>query len=614
MLQKFTIGKVGTLGLLKDVEASMTPLEGWTDARNVRFLLEKTKKSWGTSTYDAATTVPPYWMFYAKPALQKFFVYAGLAKLYAFDETGVEANITRVAGDYTGSAGDVWLGNIFNGYLILTNGIDLPQSWVPDVSTPALAVKLANWDDNHRAKVIRPFLNFLVALDITKSGTRFPFLIKWSHSSATGLPSSWDETDASVDAGEKDLGETSDILIDCLPLGFTNIIYKEFSTWGMRFTGGTHKFAFQPIFRDSGILAPNCFAQLGNKHFVVTKEDIIVHDGVRFDSVAEKKIRREFFDNLDPGAATGSFVLKLETDDEIWVFGPTLGSTVIERALVWNWKFNTWTIQDVSSLTGGVVAAASTSRVGQSWDAESTLTWGAGFSGADVGDLLTLEPNHGHANDDIVEVGAGTGFTLPVGLAASTTYHIINYSSDTCQLSLSSGGAAVVITADGDGVIALLGTLEKDLVWDDPSLLTNEEKIFFSAAGASKIYRLDRTLLQDSGVSYRSYIERTGIAVASKAPITGAPIINKDIVKKLLAVWPQINAAAGTEIDIYVAGIMELSDTYVWQGPYTFTVGTTVKIDAPVTGRFLGVRFEETNNVDWSLQGYTLELSTQGQL
>lgn len=61
---------------------------------------------------------------------------------------------------------------------------------------------------------------------------------------------------------------------------------------------------------------------------------------------------------------------------------------------------------------------------------------------------------HGLANGTKVRVWSA-GPTLPAGLAAYTTYYIISTATDTFQLSATSGGSAVNVTADGGGLIAV---------------------------------------------------------------------------------------------------------------------------------------------------------------
>jgi hypothetical protein len=63
----------------------------------------------------------------------------------------------------------------------------------------------------------------------------------------------------------------------------------------------------------------------------------------------------------------------------------------------------------------------------------------------DTGDLFTAA-SHGLANGDNVHV---EGATLPGGLAAGTLYFVVGVSGATFQLSATSGGSAVAITADG---------------------------------------------------------------------------------------------------------------------------------------------------------------------
>lgn len=55
---------------------------------------------------------------------------------------------------------------------------------------------------------------------------------------------------------------------------------------------------------------------------------------------------------------------------------------------------------------------------------------------------------HGRSNDDRVQMGG----TLPSELNNETFYYIVNATTDTYQLSLTSGGAAVTFTTDGSSV------------------------------------------------------------------------------------------------------------------------------------------------------------------
>ena len=104
----------------------------------------------------------------ASPTIN-FWLYTSLNKAAVFDGR-VHTDITRViGGDYTASETRQWNGTILSGIAIVNNGVDVPQYW----ATASIATKLANlpnWDPNVRAKVIRAFGPFLVAIDLIISG------------------------------------------------------------------------------------------------------------------------------------------------------------------------------------------------------------------------------------------------------------------------------------------------------------------------------------------------------------------------------------------------------------------------------------------------------------
>ena len=77
------------------------------------------------------------------------------------------------------------------------------------------------------------------------------------------------------------------------------------------------------------------------------------------------------------------------------------------------------------------------------------LNTGVNFT-ADAGTDIITSAGHGRSTGDIIEV-TNSGGALPGGLAADTKYYIINPTTDTFQVSLTSGGSAVDITGAGTG-------------------------------------------------------------------------------------------------------------------------------------------------------------------
>lgn len=79
---------------------------------------------------------------------------------------------------------------------------------------------------------------------------------------------------------------------------------------------------------------------------------------------------------------------------------------------------------------------------------------------ADAGDVTAntfTSPAHGMANDQRVRlVAVPGGATLPTGVSEDTTYWVVGTATDTFQLSLTQGGAAIDITAVGRGMLVRL--------------------------------------------------------------------------------------------------------------------------------------------------------------
>ncbi len=74
--------------------------------------------------------------------------------------------------------------------------------------------------------------------------------------------------------------------------------------------------------------------------------------------------------------------------------------------------------------------------------------------GEAVGDLLHSE-SHGLVNDNIITLRAIIGNALPAGLTADIKYFVVGVAGSDFQVSLTQGGAAVTITADGITQFAL---------------------------------------------------------------------------------------------------------------------------------------------------------------
>jgi hypothetical protein len=353
-MPKSIIANMNQVGLVKDLAVHQVPSNGFTDAANVRVRNSSVQKVKGYKDLFGTLTDTPYAVFSVVDLNgDPWWVWASETDLFTVDDSYNLREVTNTTADYTASYtnGDKWQGFDFSGIFVANNGADLPQMLTSLDSTPTKFTDLSTWPTNTTCKVLRPFREYMVALDITKtvSGTdyRYPYMVKWSHPADPGtVPASWDETDNTKDAGELDLPDGGAV-IDCLPLGDVNVIYSETATHIMRYVGGQFVFAFDKVFNDSGILARDCAVEFEGKHLVVTKGDVIVHNGSTYQSVIDKKLKDYFFYSIDPDFYTRTFVVADHAEKEVWVCFPYTGNEWPNKALIYNWLSGTWGIRDL---------------------------------------------------------------------------------------------------------------------------------------------------------------------------------------------------------------------------------------------------------------------------
>lgn len=499
---------VGQYGAVLDLPSYELPINAWSRAENMRFKDGMAERFKGQSKIFDTPSVTPYHLEPYQVADKRYWVHCGNTSVFADDGT-TRADITLSG--LTSSTS--WNGGVLHGVLTLNNGVDQPMFWGGNVAND-LAV-LTGWNANWRAKVVRPFKNYLVALDVTKTGTRYENMVKWSHVADPGaIPTSWDETDTTKDAGEQDLSEEASAMVDCLPLGDVNIIYKERAMFAQQFVGYPYIFRFQRLPGDVGMLAQNCAVNTPIGHVVLVPGDVIAHNGQGPTSIANAQVRRWIFNNIDSTSYKNAFVTANPARNEVWICYPEVGQTNCTIAAVYNWIDKTWGLRDLPNVTSGAYGQINYTA-SNSW-AAATGSW----------------------ND------------------ASTRWNQDEFSP-------------------ADARLLIAGT--------NPSISLVD-------AGATF-----------EGTAFTSVLERTGISLDDPQSI-----------KTIRSIYPRIDAANGTLVQVEVGGSMNAEDAPQWSAPSVYTVGTTNKVDSFATGRFLSVRFTALDNQPWRLKSYDLDVIQQG--
>lgn len=389
-----------------------------TGGANMRYRAGYAERFRGMGAVYTTPLVAPYHIAHYTVGTSRFVVYAGLQKTYADDGT-TQTDITNA--NNTGAIDNRYTGGIFNGIYVQNNGVDIPQYW--GGNTANNLANLTAWPAGHTCGFLRPFKNYLVAGDITRGGVRERGTVLWSHLADPGtIPTSWDIADATKDAGDVSLSETNGTLIDCLPLGDMNVIYKDDALHYQQPVQSSAIFRFGRLPGDTGLLARGCVVAYPGGHVYLTPGfDLVTHSGQGPQSVIDGKMRTWLKNNVNATYATRSFLASNPATNEILLCFPADSAQTCSKALVWNWKDNTFGVRDLSSVTygstGQVTLADSDAWSGDSgaWSADIT-TWGESDYAPNTPRLIFTRTTPGLAMFDATGSDFGTGFTSSLEL------------------------------------------------------------------------------------------------------------------------------------------------------------------------------------------------------
>ena len=664
------IDKVGEVGIVKETSPWQLPPNVWSDGNNIKTEESSIKKTPGYSEVMATCPIAPYHILQLTLGIPEFWIVAGLAAIYVYDNTssstllnggindsvttvtvdsttGFESvgtitigtenisytgktattfttcsrgadstspddhsddatvtraskwyNITRSSGAYSATADENWTSTIIGGVLVMTNNYDKPQYWALTGGVPlssTLMQDLSNWpsltlldgaitttdgtddidvdstedfptsgtftvdsediaytgkdattftgisraqnsttgathSDNAPAfvsvyaKSIRAFRSFLVALNVQRGGVDYPRIVKWStEAGIQGVPSSWNETTSTVDAGEFELADTKGDIQDGLQLRDTFMIYKEDATYSMNFVGTPFIFSFRQLSPTIGAIAKNCVAEFDGGHAIFGKGNFYINDGQRLKPILPQKLKEYVFTTLDGAQVNKCFVVADYGRTEILFCFTADGAATNHpnKAVVWNYITNTFCIRDLPDVAHMGYGNVGNPTTATTWAATSD-TW----------------------------VGETGPWTMSYDLQ------------------------------------------DKVLLFSDPS--------------NTKLYR-DRSGNKEDTANMTSYIERTGLSMNAQ----GQP--DHTTVKRISSIWPKMSASGTDTINVYLGTQMSTEGGISWNAPVTFNPDEQSKVSVRGTGKMYAIRFESTTDMNWELDGYTIEVDNVGK-
>lgn len=251
---------------------------------------------------------------------------------------------------------------------------DLPgwgdQTEVDDAGN--ISVKNYQWFSER----LRAFNNRLFALNMTETNSsgasiHYPLRLRWSNfADENEAPFLWDDfadlrdPDSNNDqegtiealkngyAGYIDLADSNGELIEMLPLKDYLFVYTEFETYvGTPTMNAYQPFQFKKLFNDSGILAPECVTEVEGSHFVVTQNDIIMHNGASKKSIASNRVKNKIISEISQINPAATQVHLHSDKKEVWILyvapGSAKESWACNKAAIWNYEFDTWSFCEI---------------------------------------------------------------------------------------------------------------------------------------------------------------------------------------------------------------------------------------------------------------------------
>ena len=513
MPQTLPIRDLGAAGVVTDQEPSSMPVPVFTRGKNVRFddggvirgpVFRKIHSDLTENDGVSPTFIPKH-VACVSSASGYNTIYI-ISKSMQF-QTYINKSLTYVTGTQSGNgASDIPINSTQ-----LADHLYINRRDTRPMVTPTSGINvgfLSNFESSSgaadwRCSSLRAYGDFLIALNMREGSSDYHTRIRFSDLTLAGqVPGSWDASDSTTSAGFIDLVDMGTPIVDGLPLGNKFIIYSSDETYMMEFVGGTFIMNTRKLFDDAGIINLNCVVEADRKHFVMSSDDIYVHDGVSKKSIVDNRIRKYVFNALDTSALTSCFVHHNESTNEVYFcyksrddMAEYVDGDGCNRAAVYNYENDTWSFMDlpnVASSTQGNISSSTTYQ--DATDSYSVFggTYASQSSGYDQHALFVGLQNTDNGITasklyglDDVEFGT---LSFPIDTEANKATLVERVGIDLDQLAPISGYKVIT------GMLPQLST-------------PNTNKTFSFAFGASDFIsnppNYESTISFDSGTKYR---------------------------------------------------------------------------------------------------------------
>jgi len=317
----------------RDRPADMLPLDVVSAAQNVIPEDQLLRQAAGNAQVGPDPLLhEPRWLLAAQTDVDAYWIAAGVTGVVATDLDAINADITPAAFLPVSALTSPYTGGIIEQNPVVNARNSGPYWWDRDPLN--VMQPLPDWPVGDLCDAMRPFREYLVAMNILAGGTRVPDLLRVSDAAPPGqVPQSW-TPGVDSQAVERSVAFRPGGLVDGLELVDRFYIYKTSSVYLLQLIGGQFIFSTRPVFATFGALARNCVIEWRGQHVVLTDGDLIIHDGITATSLIDERVRREIFDNLNGANQENSYIFLNAAQEQVAVCRPRSGETYPTEAWV----------------------------------------------------------------------------------------------------------------------------------------------------------------------------------------------------------------------------------------------------------------------------------------
>ena len=384
-MQLVPVENIGMLGVNTDVPSWQLPPNVWSDSNNVRFDDLSVRKSQGLAkVFDQLVSTTPIHLetYQSGNDSGTWWIAFGTHTIKLWDgsrwlDLTPSSRPTDMPVDGPGQWQTTKLGSL----VYATNGIDPPYYW--DGKTSNKFMPLPNWtsqsspSSNHSygaVQTLAGFKSFLWAGNVyvnrddlgTPVDRTFERSVYWSNMTNFYTAPKWDIALES-DAGYYELLDSMGGVVHMQQLRESMMIYKSDSVIVSTFIGAPFMFTFQTISPEIGALCKNAVADFPGGHWFVGRSDCYINNGQTIETKLTNRVQSEMFKDIDGDYAVNTYCVTDWANNEIWTCYPSVGNSRPNRALIWNYKNDTFSFRDLFDKTGHIKYGVAPVQSGVEW-------------------------------------------------------------------------------------------------------------------------------------------------------------------------------------------------------------------------------------------------------